>query len=79
MLLTKAIQHRGGMVRAGIVNEKKMPGRTCTNPFKECLRVKARGLVVTRNDKCEQLVCIVIGQPVRLYLKVCGPFPTFCY
>ena len=56
VLLTQAIQHRSGIVCAGVVNEKQVSGRTRTNPFKEGLRVETRLFVVTGNDERERRV-----------------------
>jgi hypothetical protein len=56
VLPTQTVQNSSGLVRAGIVDEKQVSGRTRTNPFKEGFRIETLLFVVTRNDEGERRV-----------------------
>ena len=56
VLAVKAIEQGGGLVCAGVVDEEKVSGSACADPFDEGLRVETCLLVEAGNDQRERQV-----------------------
>ena len=51
VLFAQVIEDGSGVVRAGVVNEAKVSGRTCADPFQEGARIETRLLRCSKEQR----------------------------